>query len=90
MGGEISLSLGGVLESVNSSLEGMHAGRMHASGYFSLCVDSGEDCCRHCCYSTPLLSLSLLCLSILGLVGFSLSGIYGLAKMKTVPHVQNG
>lgn len=49
-----------------------------------------EDCCRNCCYSTPLLTLSLLCLTGLGLIGFALSGIYGIVKMDDLPHIENG
>lgn len=52
--------------------------------------DVGEDCCRNCCYSTPLFTLSTMCFIGLGIIGFALAGLYGVAKMDTFPHIQNG
>lgn len=50
----------------------------------------GETCCRNCCYSTPLVTLGAVFLTAFGLLGFTVSSIYGLAMLDTVPHLENG
>ena len=55
-----------------------------------LCPPGAEECCHDCCYSTPYVTLGAVSLSFLGLMGFTISSIYGLAIMDGVPHVQNG
>ena len=56
----------------------------------SLSFSTGEDFCRNCCYSTPYVTLSSVGLTAIGLIGFALAGLYGVATMNTVTQLQDG
>lgn len=55
-----------------------------------MCGECCEDCCRNCCYSTPYVTLSSIGLTAIGLIGFTLAGLYGVATMNTVSQLQDG
>lgn len=50
----------------------------------------GEECCKNCCYSTPFVTLGALVVTVVGLVGFTLSGLYGVAEQNDVEYLKNG
>ena len=49
----------------------------------------GEECCKNCCYSTPYLTLGAVVCTLVGLTGFTISSVYGVVQLSTVPHLQN-
>lgn len=46
-----------------------------------LLFSTGEHCCRVCCYSTPFVTVVAVAITIVGMVGYAGSSVYGLLAM---------
>ena len=47
------------------------------------------NCCKVCCYSTPFGTISALSVTVVGLVGFLSSSVYGVVMVDASEDLQN-